>query len=243
MAKNVFLYGMNENHKTVIIVAGGSGSRMQSEKPKQFIEIAGKPIVFRTIDAFLAFDKNILLILVLPSQFIKEWSEKLANIEAYKNIKIIAGGSTRTASVREGLALCPAEGIVGIHDAARPFVSKTLIEKCFRIASQKGSCIPCIACVDSVRQVDTENLQGQLLEDLNSKNILRDSLFLVQTPQCFDAKKLKELYAKTDTNFSDDASLWETNGEKIHLTLGETENIKITTQIDIHVANALMTTH
>lgn len=232
---------MNDSNKTVIIVAGGSGSRMQSERPKQFIEIAGKPIILHTIDAFLRFDLSIKIILVLPIEYVKEWEKELASSDNYKNIQLIAGGATRTASVKNGLAVCPPEGVVGIHDGARPFVSTQLIEKCFQIAHDKGSCVPCIACVDSVRQVSNSTESEWSIEHSNSQSINRDSLYLVQTPQCFDAKKLKDLYTRTTANFSDDASLWELNGENIHLTLGEASNIKITTPIDLYVAHAILT--
>lgn len=231
---------MNETKQTVIIVAGGSGSRMQSDTPKQFIEIAGKEILLHTINAFIAYSKSIHIILVLPAQYIETWKQKLGGLHNDSQLSICAGGATRTDSVRNGLALCQHEGIVAIHDAARPFVSQALIAKCFETASQHGSCIPCVRCNDSTRLIDTAN-NSSIDSNIKSSNFDRNRLLLVQTPQCFNAQKLKTFYSNASESFSDDASLWEQAGETIYVCEGETTNLKITTPIDLQVARALLT--
>lgn len=231
---------MNETKQTVIIVAGGSGSRMQSDTPKQFIEIAGKEILLHTINAIIAYSKSIHIILVLPAQYIDTWKQKLSGLHINSQLSICAGGATRTDSVRNGLALCPNEGIVAIHDAARPFVSQALIAKCFQTALQHGSCIPCVRCNDSTRIISASNT-NQIDSSIRSSNFDRNQLLLVQTPQCFNAQKLKKFYSNASESFSDDASLWEQAGETIYVCEGETTNLKITTPIDLQVARALLT--
>ncbi|MCX8478648.1 MAG: 2-C-methyl-D-erythritol 4-phosphate cytidylyltransferase [Chitinophagales bacterium] len=230
---------MNEAKQSVIIVAGGSGSRMQSEMPKQFIKVAGKEILLHTIDAFLSYSKAIHIILVLPVQYLDTWQQKLSEVYAHSQLSVCAGGASRTDSVRNGLALCHNEGIVAIHDAARPFISATLIAKCFETAQQHGACIPCIRCNDSTRIITTGD-NATIDDSICSKNFDRNQLLLVQTPQCFNAEKLKSLYNNASGSFSDDASLWEQSGETIYICEGESKNIKITTPIDLQVAKVLL---
>lgn len=228
--------------ETVIIVAGGSGSRMQTELPKQFIEIDGKAVLIHTIEAFLAYNSSINIIIVLPKGFEELWGMKIKKSFPQQEIMVCVGGATRTESVKNGLSLCSNKGIVAIHDAARPFASAKLIGECFTIAQQKGSCIPCISCNDSARVItNTIEKQSTINVDLESSFFDRSKLLMVQTPQCFDAMKLKELYANSNKNFSDDAALWESAGEKIFVCEGETKNFKITTPIDLLVAKAILT--
>jgi 2-C-methyl-D-erythritol 4-phosphate cytidylyltransferase len=212
---------------------------MQLDVPKQFIDVEGRAIIMHTIDAFLAFNQAIHLIVVLPLAFKNIWEEKLKQQYSKSNLSICIGGASRTDSVRNGLALCDNEGIVAIHDAARPFISKALIEKCFETALQKGSCIPCVRCNDSTRLISTDN-NSYIDSNIRSSNFDRSRLLLVQTPQCFNAEKLKSLYTNASGSFSDDATLWEQAGETIYICEGESSNFKITTPIDLQVAKALL---
>lgn len=233
---------MNQTKKTVIIVAGGSGSRMQSELPKQFILVADKSIIEHTIEAFLSYSEELEFIIVLPEIHVEEWGIKLKQSFPNTKIAVCVGGATRTESVKNGLSLCVNDGIVAIHDAARPFVSSKLISNCFTTAEKFDACIPCIPCNDSTRIITDESENNSVIDSkIESKSFDRNKLLLVQTPQCFKAAKLKSFYATISKNFSDDASLWEASGEKIYVCEGETQNIKITTPIDLLVAKAILT--
>jgi len=216
----------------VIIVAGGTGARMQSEIPKQFIELNGETIIVRTIKKFIAYKNNIQIIVVVHP----EYQNMLQNlIEQSKinqqNIKITTGGNTRFDSVKNGLSLIDnLNAIVGIHDAARPFVSVETITNCFQTAALKGNAIPCIAIHESMRETD-----GTFNKIAN-----RDHFKIIQTPQCFLFSKIKNAFKQNyQAQFTDDASVLETTGEKINLVPGNIENIKITSPFDLTIANAL----
>jgi len=216
--------------KSVIIVAGGIGSRMNAEIPKQFIEIAGKPIVMHTLQKFYLFDPFITIILVLPLQHIALW---YALVEKHKfkiQVQIAIGGETRFDSVKSGLVLVE-NGIVAIHDAVRPLVSKETIKRAFETALLKGNAIPSLPANDSMR----------ILDFSGSKSLIRSQVRIIQTPQCFETTIIKKAYNQVyDSNFTDDASVLEKTGEKINLVEGNLENIKITTPFDIKIAEALL---
>ncbi len=216
--------------KNVIIVAGGSGSRMNSDIPKQFIPINNLPILMHTINKFYQFDKLMKIILVLPENQIDYW-DKLVDIYSFKlQIEIAKGGKTRFESVKKGLAFVN-DGIVGIHDAVRPFVSLQTIDNVFKLAENLGNAIPVIPVNDSVR----------VLSEFGNMHFDRNNVKIVQTPQCFDVDLLKKAYLQDYNNqFTDDASVVENLGIKINLTEGNVENIKITTPFDLIFAKALI---
>jgi 2-C-methyl-D-erythritol 4-phosphate cytidylyltransferase len=213
--------------KFAVIVAAGSGTRMGNSIPKQFLDLSGKPILLHTLDAFLASDADLSIILVVHSDHL-ETARQLLNQAAYPaGIMLVAGGATRSASVQAGLQFVPNEAIVLVHDAARCLVSPDLIRTCCRIAEEKGSAVPAVAVADSVRVI-TEN---------GSKSLDRNNLRLVQTPQTFQAHLLKLAYSKAGgKDFSDDASVLEYAGIPVHLVEGEATNIKITHPIDLKIA-------
>jgi 2-C-methyl-D-erythritol 4-phosphate cytidylyltransferase len=223
------------SQKFLIIVAGGTGNRMQSSIPKQFIEINGEPIIIKTIKIFLEYDPSINIIISVH----KDFESLLNNLIIYhslqlKKIKIALGGTTRFHSVKNGLDLINDENpdaIVAIHDAARPFVSVQTIKNVFDTAKQKGNAIPCIQVNESIRKV----------EDGNNSSVDRAQFRIVQTPQCFAVTKIKKAF-KTEYNqtFTDDATVLEFSGEKINLVEGNIENIKITTQFDLTLAKAFL---
>ena len=213
-----------------IIVAGGSGSRMQADIPKQFMKLCGKPVLMHSIMAFSdAFD-HIRIIVALPLSQIEYWKE-LCRHHSFKLPHVIAeGGVTRFHSVKNGLSLLPEEGLVAIHDGVRPLVSRKTITACFREAASYGNAIPVTPAIDSVRELSGET----------SRMLNRSVLRLVQTPQVFDIALLKKAYEQEYTPaFTDDASVFEKAGHTIRLTDGNIENMKITTPNDLVVAEAL----
>ena len=214
----------------VIIVAGGKGLRMGSELPKQFISINGIPVLMRTINAFYNFDNCINIVVVLAPSYRDYWTELCKKYVFNIPHTIIEGGETRFHSVKNGLAIIN-KGLVAVHDAARPFVSKDLVKKIFEAAKQYLAVIPVTDVTDSLRL---------LTEDSSSKIVDRSAYRLVQTPQIFEVELLKKAY-NTDfkVEFTDDASVVEYAGQQIHLVEGERINIKITTPFDLDLAQVI----
>lgn len=217
----------------VIIVAGGVGSRMKSDIPKQFLEIGGKAIIVKTIDCFLNYNPDIRIIISVHQDFKTYLSELLQKSGLNKaNIQIALGGDTRFASVKNGLDLVDAaESIVGIHDAARPLVSVETIKKCYEVAAEKGNAIPCVSVNESMRKVN----------ETTNTFVNRSEYKIIQTPQCFLSSKIKSAFQQDySPSFTDDATVLEAMGEKINLVEGNEENIKITAPYDLIIANALV---
>lgn len=216
--------------RNLIIVAGGSGSRMKSEIPKQFIVINNLPIVMHTINLFYQFDKNLNIVLVLPENQIEYWCKLVEKYNFKIKTEIAKGGNTRFESVKSGLAFVK-EGIVGIHDAVRPFVSLQTIQNAYDTAVRLSNAIPVVAPNESLRIID----------NISNKHIDRKNIRIVQTPQCFEANLLKNAYNQPYSEvFTDDASVVEKFGASINLTEGNIENIKITTPFDLKIAEVLL---
>jgi len=218
-------------NKIAIIVAGGKGERMNADVPKQFLEIKGKPILIHTLEAFMNFDASLQLILVLPVAQFEFW-ETLCKKHAL-NIphQIVTGGQTRFQSVKNGLDAVKVPAIVAIHDGVRPLVSKETISRCFDAAAKFGAAIPTMDSIESIRFVDANG----------SKSVDRNAYKMVQTPQVFDAELLKKAYEQEfSVLFTDDASVVEAMGIKVQLVDGNRENIKITTEFDLIVAERLL---
>ena len=208
----------------VIIVAGGIGKRMNSPLPKQFIEINEKPIIFHTIEKFLAFDLSTQFIISLHKDYISLWEELLVKHNFSFNHKIVIGGEERFHSVKNALNLVPKNALVGIHDAVRPYVSQQTISNCFEGAKKHQAAIPAIPVTDTIR----------LVENDTSKTLERVNLRAVQTPQYFTSELIKEAYNQNySSKFTDDASVVEALGKEVFLVNGNVENIKITNQIDL----------
>lgn len=218
-------------NKHIIIVAGGKGLRMGGDIPKQFLPIGGKPVLMRTIEAFYSFDPSIHIILVLPVSQQAYWKELCETYRFSVHHDVADGGETRFHSVKNGLALVDGEGLVGVHDGVRPFVSREVIAGCYAEAKTKKAVIPVIDVVETVRH----------LAERGSETVPRSDYKLVQTPQVFDVYLLKEAYNREFTDaFTDDASVVEAMGKEIHLVPGNRENIKLTTPFDLKVAEALL---
>ena len=218
----------------VIVVAGGKGLRMGGDIPKQFLPIGGKPVLMRTIEVFLQVYPDIRIILVLPASQQEYWQQLCHEYTFYVPFQIADGGETRFHSVSNGLKQIPddAEGIVGVHDGVRPFVSEETIRRCYDEAVEHDAVVPAISIVETVRQLRKDGI---------SLTVPRDEYKLVQTPQTFRISLLKEAYHQPYTpSFTDDASVVEALGITVRLVEGNRENIKITTPADIRFVNGLL---
>jgi 2-C-methyl-D-erythritol 4-phosphate cytidylyltransferase len=217
--------------RSVVIVAGGTGSRMQSETPKQFLELAGKPVIIWTIEKFLAYDPDIKIILVLPESHLIVWHGLKAHYKSTESVITTTGGATRFHSVMKGLENISTDEIVGIHDAVRPLVSFETLDNCFTEAEKSGCAIPVIDVEDSLRTVI--GMGNSILE--------RSLVKRVQTPQAFQADKILTAYEHClNERYTDDASVYESYYGQINLVEGNIENIKITFPSDMKVAEALL---
>ena len=217
--------------KIALIVAAGSGSRMNQEIPKQFLLLKNKPVLYYSIKRFLDAYDDIEIILVLPEEHIGKGQEIIDGYFDASKFKITAGGRTRFHSVQNGLSLIKDEAIVVVHDGARCLLTKDLIKRCFESALQSGTAIPSVYCNDSVR----------LLTNNGSKVLDRNKIKMVQTPQTFHSKILLPAYAiDYKDRFTDEATVVEAFGLKVNLIEGEQANIKITTPIDLQLAKILL---
>ena len=217
--------------KYIIIVAGGKGLRMGGEIPKQFIPIGGKPVLMRTIETFYAYDSSIKIILVLPVSQQEYWKDLCLEYSFDIPHQVADGGETRFHSVKSGLNLVKEDGWVGVHDGVRPFVSRDVIERCYSAAAMWQAVIPVVDVVETVRHMTEEG----------SETVPRDQYKLVQTPQVFDVSLLKNAYNQEYTShFTDDASVVEALGVKVHLVEGNRENVKLTTPFDLKLAEMLI---
>lgn len=216
---------------SLVIVAGGSGSRMKSEIPKQFMDINGKPLILWTIEKFRLFDKNIKIIVVLPENHLIIWQSIVETHPDFNKVIVTSGGATRYHSVIKGLEHVVGNEIVGIHDAVRPLVSVETIKRCYAKAAKKHSAIPVVDMEDSLRKVT--HIGNEILD--------RSSVKRIQTPQVFNAEKLITAYEQgLETNFTDDASVFEAYYGSVQLVEGNQENIKITYPSDLKIAEALL---
>ncbi len=220
--------------KYAIIVAGGKGSRMHNRIPKQFLSLNGLPILMHSIKCFSGLPFKIDIIVVLPEQEIAHWKELVHQHGFNTEHMICVGGKERFFSVKNGLSMIHEDGIVAIHDGVRPLVSKETVVKAFETAGEKGNAIPCIPVKESTR----------MIEHNKNHSVDRSKLRLIQTPQCFKTGLIKKAYQKDyNSLFTDDASVLEATGEKINLIDGNIENIKITQNTDLIVAEALLNQH
>jgi len=216
-------------HKYALIVAGGNGTRMGTELPKQFLLLHGKPVLMHTLEVFHKAGAS--LILALPMHQFDYWKQLCATHHFDLPHQLVAGGETRFHSVRNGLTLVPDDGVVAIHDGVRPCISPEIIERTFIGATQKGNAIAAVKLKDSIRVADGED----------NHSVNRDYYWLIQTPQTFVSGLIKLAYDQAGHDqFTDDASVLEASGSAIHLTEGDYRNIKITTPEDMLVAEVFL---
>lgn len=215
--------------KYALIVAGGKGLRMGAEIPKQFLLLHGKPVLMHTIEAFAAIT-DIRIVLVLPQSQMSYWQELITKYSFIIPHALVSGGDTRFQSVKNGLSAV-SEGLVAIHDGVRPVISHELLNNAYDTCQLKGNAVLAVRLKDSIREVDL----------LGNKNVNRNNYYLIQTPQVFQSSEIIAAYQQAEhDNFTDDASVLESVGAKIHLVEGSYSNIKITTPEDLAMVEVLL---
>jgi len=214
--------------KVALIVAGGKGERMNTDIPKQFLLLNGTPILIHTLKQFSHFEE---IVLVLPYSQFEYWRELCRTYNFTQKHILVAGGTSRFYSVKNGLEKIDENSVIAIHDGVRPLISTKLIDSLITKTKNGVGIIPIVPLKDSIRKVEGEN----------STHLDRSNLYKVQTPQCFLIKDIKEAYTQefSDT-FTDDASVFEAKGGRITTFLGEEKNLKITTREDLTIANEFM---
>ena len=216
--------------RSIIITAGGLGKRMQTDIPKQFLLLGNKPVLIHTLERFHAFDPDAQILITLPSDWFSYWENLLADYQIQIPHQLVDGGQERFHSIQNALAFCTGEQ-VGVHDGVRPLVSIETIERCFAALSIADAVVPVLPAKDSIRKGTFES----------SSAVNRAEYFLVHTPQCFATSTLKQAYDQAFTHvFTDDASVVESIGIQPLLVLSNEENIKITSQLDLQLLNALL---
>lgn len=224
---------MTQEHTNAVavIVAGGQGLRMQNAIPKQFLPLNGKPVLYYAINAFVEAIPGIRIVLVLPQSHFSYANSVLQHFSSGIDITIVSGGNNRFESVKNGLGATTEADIIFVHDGVRPLLSTALIQNCYASATEFGSAIPVVPVTDSIRQLD---------EQQASRMVDRESLRAVQTPQTFKGAVLLPAFDQPyQSSFTDEASVVEQYGIKVHLVAGEKSNLKITTPEDILFAAAL----
>ena len=217
--------------KTAIIVAGGTGQRMGTALPKQFLAIEGKSILLHTIGQFMTAFADINFIIVLPADYIQEGQALITASGLNQSFQFVAGGDTRFQSVKNGLAQAEPDAIVFVHDAVRCLLTPNLIQRCYQQALEKGSAIPAVSSTDTIRI--TEGAKHHLVD--------RANVMMIQTPQTFIAAILQKAFEQAyQPAFTDEANVLEASGKEVYLIEGEYENIKITRPLDLAIAEYIL---
>lgn len=218
--------------EVALIVAGGKGHRLQLKVLKQFIKIAGLPVLMHTINAFQSYSRGMKTIVVLPGDQLSNWKKLCGDYDFQINHHIVPGGDTRFQSVKNGLQYVEDNDVVAIHDGVRPLVGIDLIRNSFEIARKNGNAIACVPLKESIREIS---------EPGKSASVNRLRFRIIQTPQTFRAIDIKKAYSNNEySGLTDDASVVEQSGIRINLIQGHYTNIKITTKEDLSLASRLM---
>ncbi len=219
-------------------MAAGSGTRMGAEMPKQFIELGGKAVLQMTIEKFMAACPDIKVVTVLPEAHIEYWRNYCLERNFNCPQILVKGGITRFHSVKNALSKIPDGAVVAVHDGVRPLVSVEFIKEMFMKAENLPALIPVLPCVDTMKVL--LNKDGELVT-AEGQTVDRSVLYGAQTPQMFHSEILKSAYQQAfDTAFTDDASVVLKNGKNLSYLIGERFNIKLTTQDDLVLANAIL---
>ncbi len=222
----------------VIIMAAGSGTRMGGPLPKQFLEIGGKAILQHTIEAFLEACPGISVVTVLNADYVEYWRNYCLRRNFTCPQMTVSGGFTRFHSVRNALDKIPDGALVAVHDGVRPLVTADLVRTMFEKAETVQALIPVVPCTDTLKVLHKD---GDELKTVEGAVADRSVLYAAQTPQVFHSEVLKSAYSLAyDTMFTDDASVVQKYGKSLSYTIGERLNIKITTQEDLVLAQAVM---
>ena len=214
-----------------LIVAGGKGTRIKSNIPKQFLELNGLPVLMHTIAAFYRYSEKINIIVVIPEDDFPVWQQLCSKHSFHKPVVLQKGGDTRFQSVKYGLSRISGDGLVAIHDGVRPMVNEDIIGASFRLAAVHKSAVASVRLKESIRITDQDT----------TRSVDRSRFRLIQTPQTFQVELIRKAYeSKEDPSLTDDASVAERAGHLISLFEGSYENIKITTHEDLIIAEALL---
>ncbi len=214
-----------------IIVAGGSGSRMKTETPKQYLPVCGLPVLMHTIDLFYRYSVELDLVVVIPEKDIGLWDGLSKEYDFHRQVRLAAGGLTRFESVKNGLDCIGDTGLVAIHDGVRPLADVEIIAASYQIAAIHGSAIASVRLKDSIRITDKDDTRA----------VDRSRYRIIQTPQTFQVPLIKSSYRQAmKQDYTDDASVAEESGYKISLFEGSYRNIKITTPDDLLIAETLL---
>ncbi len=216
-----------------VFVAGGSGVRMGSATPKQFLDLAGKPVLLRTVERFVEAVENINIIVVLPKAHFETWRKICLKAGFYYPQILVGGGITRFHSVQNALEKIPDGAVVLVHDGVRPMVSSSLINKCVELSGAGKCVIPVTPVTDTLKSLVPSDVEGEWVES-GVPAPDRETLFGAQTPQTFPSEVLKRAYeCPYQTCFTDDASVVSYNKIPLTYIRGERYNIKITTPEDL----------
>lgn len=215
-------------NKHAIIAAGGSGTRMGNDTPKQFLGLNGKPLLWHSVAAFANTFPGIVITVVAPAAHLEAAKDICSS---FPGITFTEGGATRFLSVKKGLATVKEPSIVFVHDAVRCLVTKQLVERCYEEALLHGSAIPCVPANDSIR----------MLKDNGSEVVDRSTLRIIQTPQTFRSDIILQAFDTPEKpSFTDEATVVEASGKTVHLIEGEYDNIKITRPFDLLIAEQIL---
>ncbi len=216
--------------KSFIITAGGIGKRMNSNLPKQFLELENKPILLLTLENLHAFDSEAEFIITLPIEWMDYWKEILTKHSCTITHQLISGGLERFHSIKNALEAATGE-VIAIHDGVRPFVSHQTLDRLFQDLNRNLAVIPVLSIKESLRKMEVSE----------TEHVNRENFKLVQTPQCFERNLIIQAYQQDfNSSFTDDASVVEAHGYKIAWVDGNEENIKITSPFDLLIAKSLI---
>jgi 2-C-methyl-D-erythritol 4-phosphate cytidylyltransferase len=227
-----------------VILAGGIGSRMGNvEKPKQYLNIADKPIIIHTLEKFYINDKFEKLYVLCPEQWVHHTKNLVKKyIGETERVEIISGGETRNETIMNAIRQIESEyevdddTIIVTHDSVRPFVTHRIIEENIYYASKYGACDTAVPATDTI----VESRDNEVISSVPE----RSKMYQGQTPQSFGLKKLKQLYLSLSEEeketLTDAAKIFVIKGEKVYLVQGEVSNIKITYPYDLRVAETLI---
>ena len=227
-----------ERKKYLVVTAGGSGTRMGSDLPKQFLELGGRAVLQRTIEQFLEACPGIKVVTVLPEAHMAWWRQYCRDRNFNCPQRLVSGGFTRFHSVRNALSFVPDGVVVAVHDGVRPLLSPTLIRTMFQQMETVRALVPVVPSVDTLAVLD-KDADGTLRD--SGEEVDRSRIFGAQTPQMFRSEELKAAYGQGfDLAFTDDASVARRYGIPLSYIAGERNNIKLTTQEDLILAEAIL---
>lgn len=218
-----------------VVVAGGAGTRMKSEIPKQFLELGGRPVLQWSLECFDAMPETVDITVVLPETWIEEGKRRLAGWKPKHTVKYICGGVRRQDSVEAGVSsISDEDGWVAVHDGARPAITDKLVRECFRLAVEKGNASCAVPASDTLVEASAGLITGTLE---------REKIFAMQTPQIFPVKTLKQALAQAradGVDATDDAGLVRRLGLPVYLAPGSSANIKVTRPEDLRLLASIL---